>query len=254
MNKNKDILGSLILILIFLIISALIFYIFFYSNSKPDSASKDQRQDQEISPPMEDTKYKGKTVYITEQRVKIRSKPEYNATALGEKNKGDELIVTGASGDWFEVGFDFEKRGWVLREQVSDRKPPSKKPDISPPITEKQDNTLAIDQIRIDMDSLVQFINQRSLQQFSQEMVTGFEIVENGAKLVVYVSKTWYFLPPYQKQLMVNIVAMQYGKQCCQYKLRAKCDQDDFPTISFLNPDNKEIARISANQPLQVFE
>ncbi len=259
MKKTKEIISNIILIIILLIISALIFYMFFYSgyNSplpKEEKTEGKRPPSTELMSPTE-TKYKGKDVYIIDPSVKIRSEPKNNATVLIEKNKGEKLTVSGAWGDWFEVIFNSERKGWVLRDQVSDRVP-SLKTEDTPPIQspEIQEKNMAIDQIRVELDNSVTFLNQLSLQQFSKEMITGFEILENGSKLIVYVTEAWYFLPPVQKQVMFNLIAMQYGKLSCQYNVRSECTTNDFPTISFLNQKNKEIARIGANQPLQVFE
>lgn len=261
MNKNRDITSTLILIFILLIISGLIFYLFFYQGSHQASNFESPKTDQVPPSSPTDTKYKGKGVYIIDPRAKIRSEPDSNATVVAEKKRCERVTVKGAWGDWFEVDYDSEKNGWILREQVSDRDPCKKKPEKP----SKDDNTYnnysstpeesqSLDQTRADMDNLIASINQLAVNQFSQEMFTGFEIREAGKKLTLYVSKAWYILPPVQKQILFNRVAITYAQQTCFYKIRTECNADDFPTINFLNPDNREVARMAAHQPLQIFE
>lgn len=260
MKRKLDLTYSIILLLILLTISGLVFYLFFSSNpeSKPTIEKKpleEKISPSTISPPVEVTKYKGKNVYVLDPRVKIRVEPKPDATVIEEKRKGEQLKVTGAKGDWFEVELDSGKKGWILREEVSDRKPAQRKEVTAPKISaEGPDIGQALDQIRGGMENSIAFINQRSMQLFSNDMVSGFEIRDQGRQIVIYVTPTWYYLPPFQKQYMSNVLAMEYGKLTCQLKLRENCDTNDFPTVSFLNAENKEVARVAANQPLQIFE
>jgi len=259
MNKNRDITSTLILIFILLIISGLIFYLFFYQDSQQPSGTESSKTGQ-VPPSSADTKYKGKGVYIIDPRAKIRSEPDSNATVVAEKKRCERLTVTGAWGDWFEVDYDSGKKGWILREQVSDRDPCKKKPekpsknDTYSDYSNTAEESQSLDQTRADMDNLIASINQLAVNQFSQEMFTGFEIREAGKKFTLYVSKAWYILPPVQKQILFNRVAITYAQQTCFYKIRTECNADDFPTINFLNPENREVARMAAHQPLQIFE
>lgn len=259
MKKAKDTYSNLILISILLIICILIFYLFFYpglrsktiQNEQPEKSTT-QNAVEQFTP--EETRYKGKNVYIIDPFAKIRVEPKTNATVLGEKAKGDSLVVDGALGDWFYVIFDAERKGWILREQVSDRKPSQKIQESIPVQTEKQDKIIAVDQVRAELDTTVAQLNQLAQQQFTQDMVSGFEILENGARLVMYIKEPWYYLPPFQKQATFNVIALQYGKLTCQYNIRPECNQNDFPSISFVNNKGKEVARIAANSPLQIYE
>jgi hypothetical protein len=260
MSPKRDIASNLILIMIVIIILGLGFYLFFYSGSQPSSSPKIQTPDESpISVPESpsETKYKGKNVYIIDPRAKIRSEPKSGATVVDEKKRCEILTVTGAMGDWFEVDFDFGTKGWILREQVSDRNPCQKKVEKPPKTIETEDNQeniQALDQLRGDLDNLMAFINQRALQQFAQEIVTGFEIRDGGSKLTLYISNLWQILPPVQKEIMFNLVAYRYARQTCMLRIRTECSTDDFPTINFLNPENREVARMAANQPLIIFE
>lgn len=258
MKNFKDLLSNIILLTIIAAISILIFYIFFYSGSRNMTSPKEDKTEKDIfssidTSTMTQTRYKGKSVYITDSRAKIRSEPKFGATVLAEKGKGEKLIVEGAQGDWFEVTFDSQRKGWILREHVSERKPSLKTEEtiISPEVQEKNQ---ALDLLRADIDNLAVFLNQLSSQRFLKDILTGFEVLEGGLKLIVYVTDTWYNLPFTQKQMMINFIAMKYSTQCCVYKIRTECSSNDFPTISLLNSKNKEIARMAANQPLQIYE
>ena len=270
MPQKRDITSTFILIAILLIISGLVFYLFFYQGDQTPPTSQFQDKDQNALTLVQDqakdqntpiswlskieTKYKGQNVYVLDPRVKIRSEPHSDATVLAEKKRCDRLFVTGAQGDWFEVDYDAEQRGWILRDQVSDRNPCQKRIEPSEPVQENVEHIQALDQIRTELDNLTAMINQRALQQFGQEMINGFEILNEGKKLTIYVTKAWYILPPLQKQVMFNLLAMNYGRQTCMYRVRSECSQNDFPTINFLNHENREVARMAANQPLQIFE
>jgi hypothetical protein len=220
MKNSRDITSSLILIVIILVISALVYYLFFYSGSKPESLLQGQKTDRDTF-----------------------STPFLSPNTIFEKRKSEEEALPKKS----------EKPSKEKDSAVEKDRQPSPKPfrDID---NENQENSQALDQIRTDMDNLVAFINQRSLQQFLQEMVSGFEIGDGGNRLTIYVADTWYYLPPIQKQVMFNLIAMRYARQTCIYKIRSECSKDDFPTINFLNHENREVAKMAAHQPLQIFE
>jgi len=258
MDINRDISSTVILILLLVVIAGLVFYLFFYSGSQPISPPSIEPVDQNVNlflPPTLDTRFKGKDVYVIDPQAKVRSEPRPDATVVAEKKRGERLTVIGANDRWFEVEFE-DKTGWILREQVIDRLPSSRKAEkpARSPDTEVQENIQTLDQLRADTDNITAFINQRAMELFGQEMVSGFEIRDGGKRLTMYVTKVWYILPPFQKQVMLNLVAMRYGNQTCIHGVRTECSSNDFPTINFLNPDNKEIARVGANQPMQIFE
>ena len=216
MSNNRDFTGSLILIAIILVISVLVYYLFFYSGSQPQSTSQVQIIDQNIS--------------VT---------PEPSPDIIHKKNKKSSKDLDS------------------VKKDKPDRQPPPKKaekPHIHNDSNDVQEKAQALDLIRVDMDNLVAFMNQRSLQLFSQEIVTGFDIRDDGNKLTIYVTNTWYYLPPIQKQIMFNTVARGYAQKTCEYRIRSECSTDDFPTINFLNPENREVAKMAAHQPLQIFE
>lgn len=220
MKNSKDIISSLILIIIFIVISALVYFLFFYPGSKQKSLPQRQKTDRDIF-----------------------STPFLSPNTIFEKEKSYEETLPQKA----------EKPSKGKDSVIKEERHPSPKPswDIE---DENQENAQALDQIRTDMDDLVAFINQRSLQQFLQEMVSGFEISDGGNKLTIYVANTWYYLPPIQKQVMFNLIAMRYARQTCIYKIRSECSTDDFPTINFLNHQNREVAKMAAHQPLQIFE
>ena len=258
MDMNRDISSTVILILLLVVISGLVFYLFFYPGSQPHSPPSMEPVDQNVNlflPPTIDTRFKGKDVYVIDPRAKVRMEPRPDATVVAEKKRGDQLTVIGANEGWFEVEFD-DKRGWILREQVIDRLPSSRKSEkpTRTPDTEAQEDIQVLDQLRADTDNIAAFINERATQLFGQDMVSGFEIGDGGKRLTMYVTKAWYILPPFQKQVMINLVAMRYGNQTCIHGVRTECTPNDFPFINFLNPDNKEIARVGPNQPMQIFE
>ncbi|MGA1839897.1 MAG: hypothetical protein ACMUIU_04645 [bacterium] len=221
MKNSRDITSSIILIVIIIVISALVYYLFFYSGSKTKSITQDEKTDKDIF-----------------------STPFLSPNTVFEKRKTIEEALP-------QKAEKSSKDKDSLKEK--DRHSYPKTPDATRD-NENQENIQALDQIRTDMDNLIAFINQRALQQFMQEMVTGFEIGDGGNKLTLYVADIWYYLPPIQKQVMFNLVAMRYAKQTCYYKIRSECSTDDFPTINFLNSQNREVARMAAHQPLQIFE
>lgn len=216
MKKSKDILSTVVLIFIFLIILVLVFYIFLYSGSKPDSSINSEKIEPNLPASRE------------------------TLTASKKKNK--------------ERDEKKEKKIPAQKKQKSEKKPVVKTEIPPAPIPEADDKSQSLDLLRVGIDNLVAYINQTAMQQFSQDMVSGVEITDNGNRLNLYVTKAWYIIPPFQKQVMFNLVAMQYGKQACELKIRSECSNNDFPTIIFFNPQNKEVARMAANQPLQIFE
>jgi hypothetical protein len=159
MRNSRDITSSLILIVIILVISALVYYLFFHSGSKPQSSPQRQKTDRDIF-----------------------SSPFLSPNTIFEKRKSIEGTPPKKA----------EKPSKETDSAIEKDRHPSPKPstDID---NENQENTQALDQIRTDMDNLVAFINQRSLQQFLQEMVSGFEIRDGGNKLTIYVADTWYY-------------------------------------------------------------
>lgn len=223
MKNSRDITSSLILIVIIIVISALVYYLFFHSGSKPQFTPQGQKTDQDIF-----------------------STPFLSPNTVFEKRKSNEAPST-EKAEKSSKSADSSKD--IERGSLKKTERPSTDSDI-----ENQENTQALDQIRTDIDNLIAFINQRALQQFLQEMVTGFDIREGGKKLTIYVSDTWYYLPPIQKQVMFNLIAMRYARQTCAYEIRSDCSKDDFPTINFLNHQNREVAKMAAHQPLQIYE
>lgn len=224
MRNNKDITSSLILIVIILVISALVYYLFFHSGSKPKFTPRGQKTGQDIF----STPFPSPNT-IFEKRKNNEGLPPKKA----EKPSKDK-----------DSAIEIEK----------DRRPSPKKFERPSTDIENQEKAQALDQIRTVMDNLIALINQRALQQFLQEIVTGFEIGEGGNKLTIYVADPWYYLPPIQKQVMFNLIAVRYARGTCEYKIRSECSKDDFPTINFLNQENREVAKMAAHQPLEIYE
>ncbi|NLK21474.1 MAG: SH3 domain-containing protein [Epulopiscium sp.] len=53
----------------------------------------------------------------TGDRVNIRVKPNTSCQVLGQVNKGDDLVITGKLGDWYQVVYN-DSEAWIYEEYV----------------------------------------------------------------------------------------------------------------------------------------
>lgn len=69
--------------------------------------------------------YGAGNLYIQSKKAKILALPKFKAAVVTTVKKGDELVLLGKKGNWYQVRIG-EKAGWISKLLVSS-KPPMKK-------------------------------------------------------------------------------------------------------------------------------
>ena len=70
-------------------------------------------------------------------------------------------------------------------------------------------------------------------------------ILENGSRLEITVTDTWYTLQPFMKERVIETLSKAYAAIACQNGLRKKCDATDYPETSIIDTFGKEVANAS---------
>ncbi len=82
--------------------------------------------------------------YVAAKTVNLRSGPDTSYDILGEYERGDTLMISGKSGDWYFVEID-GKLGFMSREYVEDGVQPTPTPEPTPTPTPKPTKTPKIE-------------------------------------------------------------------------------------------------------------